>query len=162
MRSASFDMDTTDIVKMSYNFSQGPKIAQRELLKGMRRAVNDTRAITKQGMPYKSGLMQEMMPTTVVSIANNIQGEIRATARSSAGFPYPWVSNYGRGAIRPVNKKWLRFRASDGTIVFTKYVKPMAGKFWAEKGLERSRTAIAKRIDVAVDTITRFLTGTGR
>lgn len=159
--STAFSVDTSEIVKMSHNFANGPRIAQRELARGMKRATEVTRAITRQGMPRKSGQMQAQMPIKMLQAANNITGEIRATAKSPTGFPYPWVSNYGHGVIRPVNKRVLRFRAADGTIVFTKIVRAVPGKLWAEKGLENSQAAINKEIDVALDAITRALTGTG-
>lgn len=157
----SFDIDTRDILAMAYNFEQGPKVAQRELLKGMRLATEQTRTITRTGMPYRSGLMQAKMPTKVTQTASSVMGRIDFTAKSPKGFPYPVAMNDGRGAIRPKNKKWLRFRGSDGEIVFTKYVKPFVGLRFAEKGLARSAGAITKAMDNAIDRIIRYL-GTSR
>lgn len=157
MDGTSFSVDTSDVMKMAYNFEGGPKVAQRELLRGMRLATEDTRAITRQGMPYASGLMQAKMPTKVRQEANSISGRIDFTAKSPKGFPYPVAVNDGRGAIVPKTKKWLRFRGSDGSIVFTKYVKPFTGLRFAEKGLERSQGAINRAIDGAIDRITRYL-----
>lgn len=161
MDGKSFSIDTSDVMKMAYNFEGGPKVAQRELLRGIRLATEDTRSITRGGMPYRSGQMQAKMPTKVTQTANSVMGRIDFTARSPKGFPYPVAMNDGRGAIRPKNKKWLRFRGSDGEIVFTKYVKPFVGLKFAEKGLARSQSAITKAIDGAVDRIVRYL-GTAR
>lgn len=157
MDGKAFSADTSDVMKMAYNFEGGPKVAQRELLRGMRLATEDTRAITRSGMPYRSGLMQSKMPTKVTQAATSVTGRIDFTARSPKGFPYPVAVNDGRGAIVPKTKKWLRFRTANGEIVFTKYVKPFTGLRFAEKGLERSQGAINRAIDGAVDRIIRFL-----
>lgn len=161
MEGRSFEVDTREIMKMAYNFEGGPKVAQREMLRGMRLATEDTRAITRGIMPYRSGMMQSKMPTKITQSASTITGRIDFTARSATGFPYPVVMNDGHGGIRPKNKKWLRFRLQSGEIVFTKYVKPFVGLKFAERGLAKSQGAINKAIDGAVDRIIRYL-GTAR
>lgn len=151
----AFSIDYSDLQKAAYSFEQGPKIMQRETLKGMRLAVEDTRKITRQGMPYKSGKLQANMPTSVIQRASNVEGQIKAAEK------YAIWANDGRGPVRPVNKKFLRFRI-DGKEIFTKFVKAFAGYHFMEKGLAASQTAITRAMDNAADRVTRFLTGTGR
>lgn len=95
-------------------------------------------------------------------IANQIEGELKAEANKDTGrmagsiqsqrtgdysyfigtsitnehgFPYPVVANDGRGAVRPVRAKMLRYK--DGS--FHKYSRPYGGSHFVEKVASRYR-----------------------
>ncbi len=163
----SFRVDTTDLMKLALNFEQGTKVVQREMLKGMRLATSDTRENIRQVAPNgESGKLKANLETRILqtnslrsdgvnamNAGRGITGEVRIQASK---VKYAWWVNYGRGAIRPVNKKWLRFRWR-GAIVFTKYVKPKAGSFFMERGLSASGGDIARAMHSAADRIVRWI-----
>lgn len=151
----AFSVYTGDILKMAENFEGGPKVAQRELLKGMRLATADTRDNVRQIAPYKSGKLRSNIDTRVRQEARHITGEVKILGSK---VPYAYWVDQGRGPVVPKHKKVLRFWV-DGEQVFTKFVKAFPGYHFMERGLKASEGQINRAIDSAADRIARYLGG---
>lgn len=162
----SFHMDNRELMEVAWSFEGAPKIVQSETRKAMTLAVSDTRENIRERAPHgetgkiRSGLETRILQTNAlrrdvnaVGAAPGITGEVRIP---DAKVPYAkWVNN-GRGPIRPVIKKWLRFRWH-GRIVFTKYVRPKRGVFFMERGLADSKANIDRAFERAADRIADYL-----
>jgi len=67
---------------------------------------------------------------------STLESEVSNSANNK-GFAYFWAVDQGRGPIRPVNAKALRFRAKDGNIVFSKYAKAAPAQHLTDRSLKR-------------------------
>lgn len=150
-----FSVYTGDILKMAQNFEGGPKVAQRELLKGMRLATADTRSNVRQIAPYKSGKLRSNIDTTVRQTATEVRGEVKILGSK---VPYAYWVDQGRGPVVAKPGKVLRFWV-DGEMVFAKFVKAFPGYHFMEKGLKASEGQINRALDAAADRIARYLSG---
>lgn len=64
----------------------------------------------------------------------SLASEVSNTANNK-GFAYYWAVDKGRGPIRPVNAKALRFFARDGQVVFAKSAKSAPAQHLTEQSL---------------------------
>lgn len=150
----AFSVYTGDLVKMAYAMEGAPKVAQRELLNAMRLGTSDTRENIREIAPHGgSGKLRSNLQTRVRQTATEVRGEV--FIRGSV-VPYAWWADQGRGPVRPVTKKFLRFFVN-GQEVFTKFAKAFPGHKFMEKGLKASEGQIQRAIDRAADRIARYL-----
>lgn len=150
----SFSVYTGDVIKMAQAMEGAPKVAQRELLRGMRTATSDTRDITRGIAPHRSGKLKANFETQIKQSATGIEG--RVLIRGSK-VKYAYWADQGRGPVVARPGKVLRFIANNGQVVFTKFAKAFPGHKFMERGLKQSEAHINRAMDQAFERVMRYL-----
>lgn len=150
----SFSVYTGDVIKMAQTMEGAPKVAQREILRGMRDATSGTRDTVRAIAPHRSGFLKSNIETKIRQSGSGIEGQV--LIRGSK-VKYAWWADQGRGPVVPKNKKVLRFIAPNGGVVFTKYAKAFPGHKFMERGLKQSQAMIDRTMDKAIERVMRYL-----
>lgn len=112
MKITHIRIDAEAVQKWAHN-RNGP------IMRDIDRRATRVQTVMRAYVRVRSGLLL----STIRKRRSYVRGSVTVVAGSKK-IDYTWFENYGTRPhiIRPKNKKYLRFVASDGRIVFTKLV----------------------------------------
>lgn len=137
----SFYIDASEFVTMGNAFASAgariPQLTQPRLVK-MGTAVRDN---ARRNIKSKSG---RLAGSGKVTPLGTMLVEVRFQAINN-GFDYAGAVEFGRGPVRPIRAKVLRFEAG-GKTVFTRYAGPAPAQRFLERGLQSSMGQIDREV----------------
>jgi len=102
--------------------------------------------------------------STIFQVLDGLSGpnprvEIRQGARSMKGVFYGHFVREGRGPVRPVRAKVLRFKIG-GQWIFTQFVKATKPNPYHKRVLEKEQSAVDRIVERMGEKVTTYLAGT--
>ncbi len=115
---ADLRIDTENIDQFAAAMAASPKHLKAEMQGAMQRSVLMVERDAKAATPVKTGNLRR----SITSTATPTEGKV------GTNVPYARAVHDGRGEVRPIRAKVLRWVAPDGTVVFARRSGPTRGK----------------------------------
>lgn len=147
----ALDIDISDLVSLARTVQGAEPVVKRNLSKGGRKAGFIVEGNAKVEAPVRDGTLRASIGPPKVS-----QSGIATTIEVKAHAEHAYVVHEGRGEIRPVNAKVLRWEGPNG-VVFAMRSGPVKPNPYMDRGLKKSETAIYRAFDQALEDTFREL-----
>ena len=137
----SWSIDASEIARMGAGFSSVSARVPEIVEPGLQRAATKIRDKAKGNINHKSGKLGASGKVTKIG---RMVYEVRFEAFNK-GFNYASAVEFGRGPVRPINAKVLRFNVG-GKTVFTKYAGPAPAQRFLGRVVDSADSILAPEI----------------
>lgn len=153
MPTAAFHIDIREITRLADGMSrESGRITRNELTTAMDKSTKHVETAARARVNNKTGNYSRSFQRQTKVSASGVLGIITNAAKSATGFVYAGALEWGRGPVRAIKAKALRFEIG-GRVIFAKSVGPAPAQHIMEFGLRDAEPRIQAEFIAAGDRI---------
>lgn len=153
MPTAAFNIDIREITRLADGLSrESGRLVRNELTTAMDKSTTHVVNASKRRVNNKTGRYSASFQRQTKVSASGVLGIITNAAKSATGFVYAYTLEFGRGPVRALRAKALRFEIG-GVVLFRKSVGPAPAQHIMEYGLRDAVPQIDGEFNAARDRI---------